>query len=258
MSAAAQESKLVTAKIPAKRPTDPFGGVIPLVLFASVTVAIGFFPTFFARLGSVDAAHMVHALLSIGWLVLIVSQALLIRSRKFKWHRLLGWSSLLVFAALMVTSVQMVALMLDGHRPMPFRYAKLFGYSDLATLPLLALLYCGAIWFRKDRHVHSRLISVTVLVAIIPAVARMFFYLPIIFLSIPPEFPAGLIHAMHPTYILVLGLIAFAIYIDWKNQRLRWPFPFAFGWLAITYATLFPAWQSQWFDHVAKAIGSLG
>ena len=258
MSTATERPAGPAAKRPTRRPTDPFGGAIPLVLFAFLTVGIGFFPTFFAQLGNVDAVHMIHALLSIGWLVLVIVQALMIRSREFKWHRVLGWSSLVVFAALMVTSVQMVALMLNGHRPMPFETAKLFGYSDLTTLPLLAVLYGGAIWLRKDRHVHSRLISATVLVAIVPAVARMFFYLPIFFLGAKPVFPDGLVNAMHPTYILILGVLAFAIYTDWKKERLRWPFPFAFGWMALTYATLFPGWHSAWFDYVARGLGSLG
>jgi len=157
-----------------------------------------------------------------------------------------------------VTSIQMVALMLNGHRPMPFETAKLFAYSDLMTLPLLVILYGGAIYLRKDRHVHSRLLSATVLVAIIPAAARMFFYLPAIFLSAPIVFPDGLIRAMHPTYIFILAILGIAIYTDWKKQRLRWPFPFAFAWIAITYATLFPGWHAAWFDALARTLGAMG
>jgi hypothetical protein len=258
MSTAAESPTTRPQKRPFSRPTDPFGGAIPLVAFALLTVAIGFFPTFFAQLDKVDAVHMTHALLSIGWLVLVIVQAVLIRSRSFKWHHLLGWTSLAVFAALMVTSVQMVALMLDGHRQMPFETAKIFGYSDLTTLPLLAILYGAAIWLRKDRHVHSRLISATILVAIVPAVARMFFFLPVFLTGKPPVFPDGLVAAMHPTYILILGILAFAIYVDWNKDRLRWPFPLTFAWMALTYATLFPSWHSALFDTVARGVGSLG
>ena len=52
------------------------------------------------------------------------------------------------------------------------------------------------------------------------------------------------------------AVLAIAIFIDWKNDRLRWPFPFAFVWFAIAYAILFPGASSQWFGALAKAIGA--
>ena len=229
-----------------------------MTLLALAVVGIGFWPTFFSRLSEVDPRHLVHGFVSTGWLVLVLVQATLIRTRKYKWHRMLGWSSVALFTVLIVTSCQMVALMLNGDRPMPFESAKLFGYSDITTLPLMIALYVGAIALRKDRHVHSRLVSATVLVGIIPAAARMFFFLPVFITREPPVLPDGLILAMHPTYLLMLAILGVAIFSDWRKQRLRWPFPFAFAWLSFTYATLFPAWHSQWFDSLARSIGSLG
>jgi hypothetical protein len=138
--------------------------------------------------------------------------------------------------------------MLSGRSITPFEFGKLFAYSDLLTLPLLIVLYGGAILLRKDRYIHSRLVSVTMLVAIVPAVARMF--------NMVWSGPGGLIFAMHPTYLFVLAILAVAIISDWKKGRLRWPFPFAFAWFVVTYATLFPGSQSQWFDQLARAIGA--
>jgi hypothetical protein len=54
----------------------------------------------------------------------------------------------------------------------------------------------------------------------------------------------------------VLVILAIAIFVDWKKDRLRWPFPFAFVWFAISYATLFPGTSSLWFDHLARAIAA--
>jgi hypothetical protein len=68
----------------------------------------------------------------------------------------------------------------------------------------------------------------------------------------------GLYHAMHPTYILILGILAAAIYADWKKGRLRWPLPFTFAWFVFDYATLWPVAQSQWYDGVARSIAALG
>jgi hypothetical protein len=101
---------------------------------------------------------------------------------------------------------------------------------------------------RKDRHVHSRLVSTTVLVVIVPAVARVF--------NLVWTGPVGLLIAMHPTYLFVLAILAIAIVTDWRNGRLRWPLPLAFVWFAITYASLFPGFISQWFDQMARAVAA--
>jgi hypothetical protein len=237
------------ARRPVKRATEPFGGGVPMALLALAVTAVGFWRTFFAQLGNIDAAHMWHGASSTGWLVLVLVQASLIGSRKYRWHRVLGWSSLLLFAVLIVSSWHVLTMMLAGKgSPMPFELAKLFALSDVTALPLLVISYAAAIILRKDRHVHSRLISVTLLAGLLPAAARMFNR---VWTGID-----GLIFAMHPTYLFMLVVLAVAIFIDWRNNRLRWPFPFAFAWFGISYAMLFPGWQSAWFDGLAKAIAA--
>ncbi len=236
---------------PKRRSTDPFGGGIPMALLALAVTVIGFWRTFFSVLPQTDALHMWHGASSTGWLVLVLVQASLIQSRLYKWHRMLGWASILLFISLMLSSWKVLALMLAGKgAPMPFEFAKLFALSDVTALPLFFIAYVAAIWFRKDRHLHSRLLSVTLLAGLLPASSRMF--------NLVWSGLDGLIFTMHPTYLLNLAVLAVAMLVDWKNGRLRWPFPFAFVWIAASYAILFPGWQSQWFDTLAKAIAATG
>ena len=248
---------------PVNRPANPFGGGIQMALVAILVTLMGFWPTFFSRLGSIDAAHLLHGTLSTGWLVLVLVQASLIRFRKFKWHRTIGWISLLWFALLVATSCYMLTLMLSGTgpTPIPFGMAKIFAFSDVTALPLMIIAYAGAITLRKDRHVHSRLMSVTLLAGLMPAIARAFLYIfiaaGIAAATSMNDVLKALTLAMHPTFIFVLVVLATAILFDYKKDRLRWPFPFAFVWFAINYATFFPGLSSQWFDHVAKAIAAM-
>jgi hypothetical protein len=238
------------AKRPARPHTEPFGGAAPMACLAIAVTLIGFWRTFFAILPDVDLAHQLHGWSSTGWLVLVLVQATLIRSRSFKWHRLLGWSSLVLFTLLLVSAWRMLAIMLSGNSdvPVPYDFAKLFALSDVTAVPLMIIAYGTAIALRKDRHVHSRLISVTLLAGLLPAIARMF--------NLILTGPEGLIFAMHPSYLFVLAVLAAAIFSDWRKQRLRWPFPFAFAWFTIAYATFFPSWHSEWFDTVAKGIAA--
>lgn len=232
-----------------RRASEPFGGAQALALLAIGVTLIGFWRTFFTQLGNTDTLHMLHGASSVGWLVLVLIQASLIRARKFNHHRLLGWCSVVLFTLLLVSAWNVLALLLSGKgSPMPFELAKLFAMSDVTAIPLMIILYGAAIWFRKDRHVHSRLISGTLLAGLLPATARMF--------NLVMPGIDGLIMAMHPTYLFELAILAALIWLDWRAGRLRWPFPFAFVWLAIAYATLFPGWQSVWFDHLCKAIAA--
>jgi hypothetical protein len=148
------------------------------------------------------------------------------------------------------SSLQMMALMFSGKTHLPFAFAKFFGYSDFTDLPLLLLLYGGAIYFRKDRHLHSRLIAATVLTSMVPALARM--YNILIWRSME-----GLHYAMHPTYLTILATLAVLIVIDRRNGRLSWPLPLTFVWFVAVYATQWPMMDVAWYDRLAHAIGAL-
>ena len=199
---------------------------------------------------SIDFAHQLHGWTMTGWLGVVLVQAILIRQRLFKWHRVLGLSSVAMFVLMFASSWQMIVIMLSGKTGLPFPMAKFFAWTDLIDLPLILFLYGGAIYWRKDRHLHSRLVATTVLTTIVPALARMFNIL--IWRSLE-----GLYLAMHPTYILILCVLAAAIWVDRKNGVLRWPLPLVFGWFVLDYATLWPVATSQWYDGLARAIASL-
>lgn len=234
----------------ARKRAAAYAGALPVAIIGLVATLTGFAPTFFIRLGEVDVIHLVHGLTMTGWIALFLTQVTLIRTRRFAWHRQLGWASLVLFAAMAVTSLQVLALMLSGKSGLPFGAAKFFGYSDIADLPLLFFCFCAAIQFRKDRYLHSRLMAVTVLTSIVPALARMFN------IAIWRSFE-GLYLAMHPTYLLILGTLGWSALADWRADRLRWPLPLAFGWFTIVYATQWPVMQLGWYDALCRWIGSL-
>lgn len=247
---ATQAEPQAASNRPRKKPASPFGGSIPIGVIGLVATIIGFLPTFFSRLAKVDAIHLTHGWTMTGWIVLVLVQATLIRSRLYKYHRFLGWCSLALFAALVLTSCQVLVLMLSGKSGLPFEAAKFFGYSDIVDMPLLLFSFGAAIYWRKDRHMHSRLMAVTVLTSIVPALARMFNIL--VWRSFE-----GLYHAMHPTYLLILGVLGFAILSDRKIGRLSWPLPLAFGWFSLAYATQWPMMNAHWYDALTRYLGSL-
>lgn len=236
------------ASLAGNRAQDPFGGGVPLALLTIAFTLFGFFPSFFANPLALDAWHLVHGVAATGWVLLVLVQASLIRVRNFALHRTIGWASVALFAVLLVSSLKLVQIMLSGASGMPIELARLLGFSDLATLPLMVGLYAAALLLRRDRHVHSRLVSGTLLVGIIPAAGRAFTAIPGI---------DGLRGALHPTYLLVLAVLALAIVADYPAGRLRWPFPLMFGWFALTYLGIYTLAEGDWFTGVAQGIGQL-
>lgn len=235
-----------------KRPgLTPFGGSIPIAVIGVVATFVGFAPTFFLRLSDVSTVHLVHGWTMTAWILLVLVQSLLIRSQQYSVHRILGWSSLALFVAMVLTSLQVMVIMLSGKSGLPFEAAKFFGYSDVIDMPLLLLSFGGAIYWRKNRHLHSRLMAITVLTSIVPALARMFNIL--IWRTLE-----GLYLSMHPTYWLILSTLGTFAFIDWKNNRLRWPLPLAFVWFSGLYASQWAVMNAQWYDSLAKWLGSFG
>lgn len=232
-----------------RKPAMPFASATPMAVIGLVATAIGFLPTFFLRLSHVDAPHLIHGWTMTFWLLVVLAQALLIRQQQFKAHRILGWSALALFVAMVVSSLQMLTYMLSGKTHLPFELAKFFGWSDIADMPLLFILFGGAIYYRKDRHLHSRLVATTVLTSIVPALARFFNIL--IWRSLE-----GLLMAMHPTYLLILTVLGVSIVMDRRSGRLEWPLPLAFVWFTVVYALQWPVWHAQWYDALARAIAA--
>lgn len=249
MAGAADSPARDTGAAARPRGRRAYAGALPVALIGVVATLAGFAPTFFLRLGEVDVIHHVHGWTMTGWIALFLAQVALIRTRRFAWHRQLGWASLLLFAAMVVTSLQVLALMLSGKSGLPFEAAKFFGYSDIVGMPLLILCFSAAIHFRKDRNLHSRLMAVTVLISIVPALSRMFN------IAIWRTFE-GLYLSMHPTYLLILAVLGFSVLSDWRADRLRWPLPLAFGWFVFVYATNWPIMQLGWYDALCRWIGS--
>ena len=233
-TSAGPDGKIASRKI---KTATPFASAIPMATIGLVATAIGFLPTFFMRLSKVDVPHLIHGWTMIGWLLVALAQALLIRTRRFRAHRLLGWSAVVLFAGMVGSSLQMLALMLSGKSGLPFEAARFFGWSDIADLPLLLILFGSAIHFRRDRHLHSRLVASTVLISMVPALARFFNIL--IWRSFE-----GLFTAMHPTYLLILGVLGISILRDRRSGRLEWSLPLAFAWFGCVYAAQWPVWHA--------------
>lgn len=133
----------------------------------------GFWQSFFSHPLSNHLPHLVHGILATLWLVLLVSQAWLVRARKMALHRL-GGKLAYVLAPLFVVSgwvILFVMLAYPDHFPPGIR-AKLAFY-DTSSLLLFSGLVSLALIHRGNVQKHARYMSATALVLLPPAIPRL-------------------------------------------------------------------------------------
>jgi hypothetical protein len=136
-----------------------------LALTAVLSVAAGFAPTYYFghwfHAPPLTTTVHVHAAAFTAWLALLLSQTLLIRARKHRWHRSMGKAAVVVVAVMVVTGYM---VMFGKPRPTPFMRAFIF--TPMLSLVLFPLMFAAAIHFRRDPATHKRLmILATVMIA---------------------------------------------------------------------------------------------
>jgi uncharacterized membrane protein len=139
-----------------------------------VVLILGFWPSYFSpTASSATFGQHFHAAIMLGWVLMLIVQPWLIRSRRRDIHRVMGrvsfvLSPLVVFSALYVVLDNLVKL------PQPYPPIGLsFFWLGLASALFFAMLYSLAIINRKDMQLHARYMAATVLGFITPGLGRL-------------------------------------------------------------------------------------
>ena len=161
----------------------------------------------------------IHAVVYSGWIVLFVTQTLLVYTGRVKWHRKVGWFAV-GYAALMVAVVlTALAMRFSDHMSAgDIREAHRSLVISSVDLLLFSSFLIAAIIFRKKPEIHKRLIIVATVVLMGPAVGRMTFLsaVPLILLLLHSPILFGMAfdfatrRRVHAVYIvgLILHLVS--------------------------------------------------
>ncbi len=217
-----------------------------------IIVLIGFGPTYYLRFAfdrppvPSMLVHF-HGLLMTTWVAFFITQVWLIRSKRAKVHMSLGMLGVALATLLIVVGFFTAAASAKygspstppGIPPLGFFAVPLF------DLLLFAGLFGAAIYYRKRPANHKRLMLLTVLNFLPPAVARI----PVeIFQTAGPLFFFGV-----PT-VLAIGLL---VYDTWRNRKLNVVFLVGALALIVSYPLRiilsvtdawmsFAAWVTSW------------
>jgi hypothetical protein len=157
----------------------------------------------------------VHGLFMSAWVALFIAQTWLISSRRIRTHMKLGYTGLglavLIIVAGIATAV--AAAKRGGSTAAPPEIPPLsFMAVPIFDMIVFAVLFGAAVYYRKNAANHKRLMLLTVLNFLPPAVARIPLDIvtaggPLVFFGVPD----------------LLALI-FVIVDTWRNRKLNWVF----------------------------------
>jgi uncharacterized membrane protein len=193
------------------------------LLFIPLTF-LGFYKTYFVLSpefeGTVDSYTHIHAFIAALWIALLIVQPLLIRSKNFSLHRILGKVSYVVFFALLLSFIpQMIK-----------EYGKgLFPLNATFDIALLMLFYFLAIKHKKEVAIHMRYMIAIALILVGPTLGRIIFFL------------LGLEHLgpLQIPYIVVIVTILGLILWDKKNGKNYKPYLAAIAVYSIYLISLY-------------------
>ncbi len=154
-----------------------------------VAVLIGFGPTYYLKFAFGDSplpsllVH-IHGFLMTAWIALFVTQVYLISSKRVKIHQRLGIFAIFLACLIVIVGAMTGIASAAGGGGVPGIPPLSFLMVPLGDVFVFAVLFAGAIYYRRKPADHKRLIFLTVLNFLPPALARF----PFGFAGTPPFF----------------------------------------------------------------------
>jgi len=194
---------------------------LALVLLAGLW---GFYPSYLARLGKTDLAHHAHGLTAFAWMLLLITQATLIRLHKRALHRRIGRLAFVLVPLFIAAGLWMTWQMAHADNPFNQRYGPRLVPVDLSFLLGFAGAFALAMKHRRDIHRHARYMAVTGVLILPPALARL----------APQLLPVRSFDmAFHAGYFATEAVTAVLIAASWRLRQPVLPFALLLGLLAL-------------------------
>ena len=172
-TAVAQPAK-ITAPLPGRRYDHVFFSVV--VALMVVPVIVGFGPTYYYagvfRAPLPSPIIHVHGALFSCWMLLLVTQTLLVSARRVDIHRKLGMAGMILACAMVVAGVLAATDSLLRPSLVPGRDLQAFYLIPLSEMLMFAVLMVFAYRERRDAAAHKRLILIATTALLVAAFAR--------------------------------------------------------------------------------------
>ncbi|OOG70586.1 hypothetical protein [Algoriphagus sp. A40] len=214
---------------------------------------LAFWSSYYSILGRPMSFYVhFHGLFMTLWCLMLIGQAVLIRTKKYNIHTLVGKASYMVFPLLILSTILLIHATI---RKSP--EVNLGTYFSMALMfnatVVLMIIYVLGIYFRKDRFTHARYMVCTIFPLFTPITDRIIYkYIPAL-VELAPKLEGSPVVPFFGYLLADLIVIGLAVW-DWKTHRRKDVFLIVLVLLLIYHISLFtffkiPAWQdfSAWF-----------
>lgn len=212
-------------------------------LLALLIAVAGFWPSYFAQLPQTDAAHHLHGISATAWMLLLIAQAWLQRTRRRAAHRWLGRASILIVIAFVLSGALMMQAMLRSSSPFSQHFGVRLAFLDLTSVLFFVLAYGAAIAQRRNVQLHARWMASTALLVLPPALSR--------FLGNYVPGVESFDQALHGAYFLVEAAVLVLIWQDWRSGGLRAPYLALLALFVIQQSLVGSVSDAAWWRPVA-------
>ncbi|MEO8041421.1 MAG: hypothetical protein ABI646_02315 [Acidobacteriota bacterium] len=188
---------------------------LAIAILFPIAVIIGFGPTYYLKNFFTSPpipttlVHL-HGLGMSAWIILFATQVYLIRSAKIKLHQRLGITSIVLAVAIFVLGMMTgIAAAQRGGGGVPGIPPLEFLIVPFGDMIVFAILFGAAVYYRRNAPNHKRLMLLTVLNFLPPALAR---------------FPFELTATLGPLWFFGLPdilAITFVVIDTWRNGKLN-------------------------------------
>lgn len=220
---------------------------------ALVVVLVGFLKTFLVPTlrGTFSAPVVIylHSAALFLWTLFFVFQVILIRRKKMKFHRLLGFGSLVLVGCVVISTMVTGVYVMKRDLALGFGEVAISSLIGTFTTPIIyAFFVTAGIYYRKKHEIHKRLMLLAMIAIIWPAFFRFRHYFPavknpeLIFAVLAPNLMILVavlwekltVKSVHPVYYTA-GL---ALFTENLTEYLLFDSP---GWRVAAH------WLASWF-----------
>jgi hypothetical protein len=212
-------SPRVASKAPGAHDRKFYSG---MAIALAATAFVGFAPTYYLRsfieapptvsgaLTLTPLAHL-HGVVFTGWVLLFLAQTTLVATHRVAVHRRLGIFGGVLAAVMVVVGVATALAAAARDASVPGVDALVFLAIPLTDMVMFSIFVGTALWRRRDKESHKRLMLLAYISIIVAAVARLpgvlplgplgFFGLAFVFLAAAIVYDFVSRRRVHPVYI---------------------------------------------------------
>ncbi len=243
-----------TGTKPIPKPSLLHQYAFPLFLLFFVFVLWGFWTSYYSTFFQPHpTAIRLHGTAMTLWCLMLISQAFLIRWKKYKLHRSIGMISYVLVPFIIWSGLHLAYLTIQqapqGSNPYYYMIALMYN-----SLIVFAILYGLAMWHRKKSVIHARYMISTIFPIITPVTDRLIYKYFDFLVPLAPTSSEGM--PLVPAFGFAIGdlILIVLIIIDWRKHKRLTVFPFVLGLLVLYHLSVLILYRTGFWHAIADGM----